>query len=52
MNMLGLLHDKSSQDWLKKIIKSEIGARCLRVFYKYDMQSCFLDSSKKNIEQK
>jgi hypothetical protein len=37
---LGSVYEKSRLLWLKKIIQAELLARSLKVYYKFDIQSC------------
>ena len=47
MRNLGVIYKTISQNWLKKIIQAEIIARCLKNFFRFDMQnSVFLNMDK------
>ena len=43
IRQLGFLVKKTSQPWLKLILKTELAVRCLKNFYRYDLQHCILN---------
>ncbi len=39
---MGSLYKKCTQEWLKNIFQAEMAARCLKNFFRYDIQACVL----------
>lgn len=40
---LGIIYKQVRQGWLRKIIQSELAARCVKPFFRFDMQNCIFN---------
>ena len=45
MRLLGILLSRVRQGWLRGILQAEIAARCLKNFYRFDLQNCVLNQN-------
>jgi hypothetical protein len=44
---LGLIYKQCHQLWLKRILQSELAARCIKPFFRFDMQNCIFSQSER-----
>ncbi len=47
LRQLGQILPLVQQQWLKKIFQTELAARCLKNFFRFDMQNCVLNQTER-----
>jgi hypothetical protein len=47
MRHLGLVFRQARQPWLKKILQAELAARCIKIFFRFDMQNCIMNQGER-----
>jgi hypothetical protein len=47
LRQLGQILPLVQQQWLKRILQTELAARCLKNFFRFDMQNCVLNQTER-----
>jgi hypothetical protein len=43
----GLILKRVKQVWFKKILKTEMAARCLKSYFRFDLQNCVINQTER-----